>query len=198
VVKPHALDITVVIPSIPPRARLLHRAIESVLTQKCKRAPQLAIAVDYEKKGAAHTRQRALDMVQTPWVAFLDDDDQFMPDHLAKLMVHAQQTGADYAYSWFHVIGGLDPFPNTHYTLPWDNANPRQTTITTLVRTGLAKEVGFLSPVPGEEVEGQTAGEDWNFTLGIMAAGGLISHLVERTWFWHHDSQNTSGLPSRW
>lgn len=194
----HALDITVVIPTIPVRKQMLMRAVASVVGQTYKRPPTIIIEQDKDRLGAAYTRQRALDQVQTPWVAFLDDDDEFLPWHLEKLMAHAQETGADYAYSWFTVIGGLDPFPSTHFTLPWDNANPRQTTVTTLVRTGLAQEVGFLPPVLGERVGDQVAGEDWNFTLGIMNAGGLISHLVEKTWLWHHDSQNTSGLPNRW
>lgn len=194
----HALDITVVIPTIPVRKNMLLRAVASVIAQTYNRPPTIIVEQDKDRLGAAYTRQRALDQVKTPWVAFLDDDDEFLPMHLERLMIHAQETGADYAYSWFHVIGGGDPFPSTHYTEPWNNANPRQTTVTTLVRTGLAQEVGFLPPKQGDMVADQVAGEDWNFTLGIMNAGGLISHLVERTWLWHHDSKNTSGLPDRW
>jgi hypothetical protein len=72
-----------------------------------------------------------------------------------------------------------------------------QTTVTTLVRTELAQDVGFLWPADSE-IDGQRAGEDWEFTRGCMAYGAKISHLVEHTWLWHHDSGNTSGLPDRW
>ncbi len=196
--------ITVVIPSIPVRGQLLTRAVRSVARQTL-RPYGLAVAIDVDREGAPRTRQRALDTVQTHWVAFLDDDDEFMPQHLDHLLSFALDGGFDYAYSWFRVVlaGGVitdhDPvFPVTHYTTPWDPANPRQTTVTTLVRTDLAKEVGFVSPASDEAlIEGQRAGEDWDFTLGCNEKG-KIGHLIEKTWLWHHDSGNTSGLPTRW
>lgn len=182
-------DITVAIPTIPPRAGLLQRALASVSDQILL-PKAVSITLDSEHEGAWRTRQRALDAVQTPWVAFLDDDDEMMPSHLRDLAQHAEETGADYVYSWFVVASGTDPFPEaTHYLPPWDNANPRQTTMTVLVRTDIAQKVGFKD-VPGE---------DWHFTLGCMEAGAKISHLVKRTWIWHHDSwPNTSGRGDRW
>ena len=197
-------DVTVVITSIPPRARLLRRAVYSVLNQTLPVAG-ISIALDLHREGAGPTRQRALDGVNTPWVAFLDDDDEFMPLHLELLLHHAELTGADYAYSWFKVVrpDGViiedDPvFPPGHYLNPWDDANPRQTTVTTLVRTELAKQVRFIPPDGEDTIDGQRWGEDWQFTLGCLAAGAKISHLVAKTWLWHHDSKNTSGRPDRW
>jgi glycosyltransferase involved in cell wall biosynthesis len=197
-------DVTVVIPSISPRARLLRRAVYSVLNQT-HAAAGISIALDLHREGAGPTRQRALDGVTTPWVAFLDDDDEFLPLHLELLLDHALQTGADYAYSWFKVVrpDGViienDPvFPPGHYLNPWDDANPRQTTVTTLVRTELAKQVRFIPPEGEDTIDGQRWGEDWQFTLGCLAAGAKISHLVAKTWLWHHDSGNTSGRPDRW
>lgn len=198
------LDVTIVIPSIPPRALLLRRAVESVLNQTWYHVAGISIAVDTEREGAGPTRQRALDGISTPWVAFLDDDDEFLPHHIEALMQHALETGCDYAYSWFKIVSNghvldTDPvFPPGHYLNPWDDANPRQTTVTTLVRTELAKQVRFVPPPDGETIDGQRYGEDWQFTLGCLAAGAKISHLVEKTWLWHHDSGNTSGRPDRW
>jgi len=59
--------------------------------------------VDRSREGAAATRQRALTEVRTEWVAFLDDDDEFMPHHLLSLITHASATGADFVYSWFTI-----------------------------------------------------------------------------------------------
>lgn len=185
-------DITVVIPSIPIRPLFLQRAMISAIQQTQKPAA-LSVAIDVHREGAAATRQRALDAVQTPWVAFLDDDDAFKPQHLERLMAHALETGADYVYSWFDVVGGTDPFPPTHFTNPFDPNDPIETTVTTLVRTGLAKEVGF-KPL---RTEGH-AGEDRYFTLECLKAGAIVSHLVEKTWYWYHHGANTSGLASRW
>jgi glycosyltransferase involved in cell wall biosynthesis len=192
-------DITVAIPSIPPRRALLSRAINSVADQTLHPVG-LSIAMDWHKEGAAITRQRALDGVHTPWVAFLDDDDEFKADHLEKLMRHAEDTGADYVYSWFETVpGGCDPFPHYHYTNPFNPAYPIQTTITVLVRTGLAKEVGFAHyEDDGGLIDGQRWGEDYAFTLGCVQHGAIISHLVDKTWYWHHDSHNTSGRADRW
>lgn len=198
-------DITVVIPSIPPRKFLLDLATRSVKHQKLQ--PQdVIIQLDENHEGAAVTRQRGLDRVETEWVAFLDDDDEFGSLHLKRLMEHAQETDADYVFSWFWTIPlGCDPFPGTHFTDPWDRGNPRQTTVTTMVKTELAKSVGFLNKISADmSPEGQRAGEDWDFTLGCNALG-VISHLPERTWYWRHHGfgmkgvpGNTSGMGTRW
>jgi glycosyltransferase involved in cell wall biosynthesis len=184
--------ITVCIPSIPSRALLLGRAIRSVGLQT-RPAEAISVAIDTQRQGAPATRQRALDAVNTEWVAFLDDDDAFKNIHLEHLYAHAMETGADFVYSWFEVPGGVDPFPDTHFTNPWDPDEPIETTITTLVRTELAKEVGFQALDRGQV----NTGEDRFFTLGCLKAPALISHLVEKTWWWFHHEGNTSGLPTK-
>lgn len=193
--------ITVAIPSIPPRANLLPRAVASV-AQQTMPASAISIAVDLDKQGAPPTRQRALEAVTTPYVAFLDDDDEFLPTHLEDLYDHMRDTGADIVYSWFKVVarGGHvledDPvFPPGHYLNEFDPENPIETTITTLVRTELAKEIGFRALDRGHDTN---TGEDFGFILGAVKAGAKIRHLVKKTWLWHHDSGNTSGRPDRW
>lgn len=195
-------DITVIIPTIPPRSKtLLPRALHSVMRQTLP-AVAVAVATDTRKDGAPATRQRALEMARTPLVAALDDDDEFMPFHLHDLVQHMRDTNADYVYSWFHVVGhnghiyADDPvFPPTHFTEPFDPDNPIETTVTVLVKRDLAMEVGYHALDRGHDAN---TGEDYNFLLGCLKAGGKVSHLVKRTWFWHHDSGNTSGRPDRW
>lgn len=193
--------ITVVIPSIPPRGQLLARAVASVTAQTMP-ARAISIAIDTNKAGAPPTRQRALDVVMTPYVAFLDDDDEFLPSHLEDLYNHMQDTGADVVYSWFKVVapGGRvleeDPvFPPGHYLNEFDPENPIETTVTTLVRTELAQEIGFHALNRGDNAN---TGEDFGFILGAIKAGAKIRHLVKKTWLWHHDSGNTSGRADRW
>jgi Glycosyl transferase family 2 len=189
-------DITVCVPSIPPRARsgLLARSLASIAAQTLP-AGAISVAIDTGKEGAAITRTRALAAVRTPIVAFLDDDDAMNPDHLEKLYGFMLTTGADFVFSWFDVIGGLDPFPQ-HFGKVWDPADPTHTTVVTMVRTELAQSVGFVAPEHGDGAGG--SGEDWSFTLGCLAAGAKIMHLPERTWRWYHNSGNTSGRNDRW
>lgn len=170
---------------------MLQRALASVSAQGHP-AAAVSVAVDNRREGAAVTRQRALDAVRTPWVAFLDDDDEFKPNHLGVLLRAAKVHEADYVFSWFDTVPiGRDPFPK-HAQRAWDNARPFQTTITVLVRTELAQSVGFHN-------RGSTRGygnEDWHFTLGCMKAGGKIHHEIgPKTWRWHHHGKNLSGLP---
>lgn len=171
-----------------------------------------AVAIDTQGEGAAPTRQRALMMARTDWVAFLDSDDLFMPKHLERLLRYALETEADFVYSWFKVMQDLgdgrrrileeDPvFPATHYLNPWNPDDPIETTITTLVRTELAQSVGFKALDRGHD---QNSGEDRYFTLACQEAGGKIMHLRRKTWLWRHrfapDGQgltNTGGLPTK-
>lgn len=176
---------TVVVPYHPARARngMLARAVASIQRQTLPH--ELITIEDTERQGAAATRQRGLDQVATEWTAFLDSDDEMDPTHLQQLIACAEQTGADYVYPWFRVVGGKDPFP-MFFGKPWDNLHPHSTTITILVRTGLAQQVGFKG-----------VGEDFAFTKGCVVAGAKIVHLPVRSWTWWHHGKNSSGRPDR-
>lgn len=183
-------QITVAIPTHPARLDngMMDRATKSVYTQTLKPAA-LSVAVDWAREGAPATRQRALDAVATPWVAFLDSDDWFAPEHLELLARCAEEESADYVYSyWF---GGADVLG--HFGKPFNPAAPVETTITILVRTELAKEVGFKA-LPDRL---HNTGEDRNLTLGCVALGAKIVHLPIRSWHWSHHQGNTSGLPTK-
>jgi len=206
------LTVSVITAAHPARARncLLAQATASVYAQTL--LPDAHhVAMDIDKAGAAATRQRALMAADTDFVAFLDSDDIFFDKHLEWLMKHQQETGADFCYSWFKVLQQFangstrileeDPvFPVTHYLNPFDPEDPIETTITTLVRTELAKEVGFKELDRGHD---QNSGEDRYFTLGCLEAGAKISHLVRKSWGWRHHQlpngkpANSSGRPHK-
>jgi hypothetical protein len=203
------MSIGVIIPSIPSRRALLLRALRSVGMQTMLPA-DVQVAVDVARLGAPVARQRALKGLGAgvDWVAPLDDDDEFMAFHLAALHEHAMVTGADYVYSWFELVdpagmsyGDHDPvFPETHYTNPFNPEDPIETTITILIRRELLESVGGYVALdrPEEYAKGASTGEDRNLTLRCIEAGATISHLVRRTWRWHHHGRNTSGRPDRW
>jgi Glycosyltransferases involved in cell wall biogenesis len=197
------LDITVCIPAHPARVAngMLDRAAASVEAQ-LHPAADISVAVDYAGAGAAVTRQRALDAVRTEWVAFLDSDDWFYPEHLRVLAAGAHIYRAQYVYSYYMVHDAAGrPWPGNdplgHFGKPFNNAAPHQTTITTLVRTDLAKAVGFQDVPDRALIDGQHFGEDFQFTVGCAQAGARIMHIPRRTWSWSHHGLNSSGIPGR-
>ncbi len=198
-------DVTVVIPSIPPRQALLGRALQSVFQQTLPPVA-VAVAVDTTHAGAAITRHRGLEMVSTEWVAFLDDDDHMDPHHLETLVTAALEHDADYVWSRFR-LGFNDgrvqdgPCPLGAGTFEqWRDEQPSQTTITTLVRTKLARDVGGFAGFTedGKEIDGQRYGEDFDFTLRCREAGAVFRHAPVVSWTWMHHGRNTSGRGDRW
>lgn len=188
-------DVTVVIPSIPARSRLLQRAIGSTSRQT---HPPAAVVVtnDLVGGGAWTNRNAALTHVRTPWCAFLDDDDELLPHHLATLLELADAEGAGLAWGWFDVVGGTDPFPQ-HRGRRYDPADPHIVPITYLVRT----EVLFEAVVATGGFQPDPAGlgswdiQDAPLFDALVALGGQA--VTERvTWLWHHHARNTSGVPS--
>lgn len=184
--------ITVLIACHPARFTngLLQRAITSVLAQTLQPAA-LIIVNDLERDGAGPTRRRLLAAVQTQWIAWLDSDDELMPEHLQKLYDVATHTDSVFVYSWFH---GNDPLG--HFGLPFNPCTPHHTTMTVLVRTDIAQEVGF-----GNNAQGPFANEDWGFITGVAKLacerGLRMTHLPERTWWYHQGHGNSSGQPGQ-
>lgn len=194
--------ITVVTTTVgPPRRAMLRRALESVWAQTLQ-PDQVIVSQDNAHRGAPFARQAGTEGVRTPYVAYLDDDDEFRPHHLAALHARAVATEADLVFPWFDVVGGGDPFP--HYEgAEWDNDAPRQVPVTFLARTDAIRAAGGWTYVdvigtdPGTDADGNRAGEDYQLILRMCASGAKIVHLPERTWVWHHHGGNYMGLPSR-
>jgi glycosyltransferase involved in cell wall biosynthesis len=186
--------ITAVVTTHPARLTggLLQHALASVTRQTLQPAA-IVVSNDLEREGATGGRRRALAMVQTEWLAWLDSDDYWHDDHLDKLMRVADETGAVFVFSWFDAPGD----PLGHFGLPFNPATPHHTTITFLCKTELAQEVGFHAG--GRD--GTFSNEDWLHICGIAALAVerdlKMVHLAERTWYWRMNGQNTSGLPGQ-
>ena len=166
---------------------------------------RVLMTTDVERRGAAHNRDVGLSLVRTPYVAFLDDDDELLPHHCSTLLEVLRLSDSDLVYPWFTVVGGTDPFPQWE-GVPWSDSEPRQVPVTFLAKTDAVRAVGVFSYAwdpgqgddPGVDADGNRAGEDYRLILRLVAAGAKIRHFPHRTWLWHHHESNTSGLPSRW
>lgn len=189
--------ITVAIPTHPARGNtsdpgtLLGRAFASVRAQTVQPKGGVSIACDLDGQGAARTRQRALDEVETEFVSFLDSDDYWYPNHLETHWRLLTESGADVAYSWW---GGNRPFPeSTHRGLVFNPLTPHHITMTLTVRTSLAKAAGFND----KPLHLDWAGEDWLFILRLCELGARFVGTGEETWHYAVHGGNTSGLPNR-
>lgn len=187
--------ITAVIAAHPARLKtgLLTRAIQSVCKQQLQ--PEVILVHnDKEGLGAGATRRSILTQVNTQWMAWLDSDDYWYPQHLAELyaVVEADPT-VRYVFSWFDAAHD----PLGHFGKVYDIHNPTHTTITALVDVAMAKEIGFRDTL----ATGPFSDEDWPFMVGFaklcIERGYNMVHVPKRTWFWDQSGQNTSGRPDR-
>lgn len=186
-------DVTVSIASIPPRAKMLARALASVTAQTLQPAA-IVVEIDHDRVGSVATKNRALTKVDTEWTAFLDDDDQFLPEHLEKLRRAAERTGADVVYPIPVRVGAPDIL--LRFGLPFCPDSLRRGNYiptTSLVRTRVAQRAGGF-----QLCTGQTRYNDWGLYLAMLDAGAKFVHLPERTWVWNIHGGNTSGQPTRW
>lgn len=191
--------ISVIIPTVAPRANMLQRALDSVTAQTLQ--PDVVIVQeDVEREGAAATRQRAQDKVTTEYTCPLDDDDELFPMHLEHLLTEAERTGADLVFPWYEVHGGGDPMPEA-FGRDWDaylnEYGPYQFPVTFLARTEAIRAAGGWEPHPEAGSRVGFSGEDWRLCLALVALGAKIVHLPEKTWIWNHWGGNSSGLPER-
>lgn len=205
------MSVGVAIPSIPSRKKQLARTLSSVVSQT-RYPDQISVAVDTKRQGAAPTRNRAWQALETDWVAFIDDDDEFYSQHLEKCLKHAHETGADLVFPWFDLykmgeLNGKDPLGAKGIAdedIPGRLERANFIPVTVVVKREMLAEVGGF-PIPLSEEWPMRDCEDWGCWKRIIKAGGKISHLDEVTWKWHHWGYgkkgvpgNTSGMPDRW
>jgi glycosyltransferase involved in cell wall biosynthesis len=192
------MSITVCIATIPTRQKLLRRAIWSVINQTL---PPYAVIIecDHDRTGAVDTKNRALYKVKTPWVAWLDDDDYFLPEHLEKLMAAQEESKADVVYAWPIMDGAADPTPH-RFGVPFDADGLRAGSYvhtTALFRSRMAQRAGGFC-YPAKAAEDGVKRDDHGLWLSMLSQGAKFHHLPERTWVWNVNGQNTSGNPDRW
>lgn len=204
----HGSDVTVLITTIPGRDDFLKRAVASVDAGQVQPAG-VVIYTDQERHGAAYARNAALEQVETEWVAFLDDDDEFLPNHLKKMILGANFSGADLIYTYAEFVGGRDPLAvyvdgqliPEPINVPWDAKAERSLRkfgnfipVTNMIHTNAVRAVGGF-PEPNT-FEASVSGdcEDYGLLLRLLDAGYTFYHVMGcRTWRYHFWEGNTGG-----
>jgi len=175
-------DVTVITTAIPERLdTYLPRAMASVAAQTLPPMQHL-VAVDYDGWGPAVLRNALVAASETEWLAFLDDDDLFLPDHLETLLAHEDE--ADVIHSAFAVRGRPYWSWEDLHAQGCSTLEPHNTIPTTaLVRKSFFDDVrGFRSNRP----------EDHNLWRMLRAAGARFVCVHERTWVYRFHGANAS------
>jgi Glycosyl transferase family 2 len=192
-------DVTVVIPTIPPRKAMLERALASVSAQTVQ--VSILVQTDRAREGSAATRNRALERVTTSHAIFVDDDDALMPWAVQVLTEAQEGTGADVVSgaAWIPEVPGHrepveTPAPGW---IPQKSVTARSVLhVTSLVRVSLAREAGGFQfrrdPGTGMDLD------DYGFYASMAECGATFWRVPETVLIWHHHGKNTSGNPQRW
>ena len=127
-------DITVVTATHPGREALLAECKASVADAGLVHL----VGVDRKREGPAVTRNLLAELVTTPWVVFLDDDDLLYPRYADVVGPHFGS--ADLVYTGWDLEGAEDPQPIglDPFLLSWRNTIP----VTACVRTEVFRAVG--------------------------------------------------------
>ena len=154
-------DLTIAIACGPAHADIVQRAVDSCMTQTTH--IQYGVFEDHEGKGTGWARNRLLERVQTPYVAFLDADDYLDPTFTQKMLAAAYENPTRYIYCGWVADEMGETFSPPDRCYCFDNGclvHP----VTTLMRTNWAREIGgFDETLPGME--------DTDFFLRLTAAG---------------------------
>lgn len=95
---------TIITPTIPGREALTARAIKSVFDQTMQPEYHIIVAQDLSDnkpqiQHVSEMRNYWIDRLDTPWVAFLDDDNYYLPYHLERLWDLAVTDAYDLVYA---------------------------------------------------------------------------------------------------
>lgn len=121
----------------------------AIVEQLAAEDSRVALVRNPENVGVAKTRDRGIDLVTGAYIAFLDSDDIWCPEKLEKQLAKLQQTGADFCYSSYSIIGKDGSKVREDYIVP-ETVNYAQQLkenrigcSTVLIRTDVAAKYRF-------------------------------------------------------
>lgn len=181
--------VSILTPTIEGREELLAEAADSVRAQT-EEAAHL-IYLDTLREGPAVCRTRMLDLVQSEWVGFLDDDDLLDPEHVELLMALLDNGGDPPDLAWsrcrtlfapgvphVRIAQGLRPNyaellrPGARNFIP----------VTVLARTESIRRAGGFDPADRYE--------DYALWCRMLRQGARFAHLPQPTWTYRFLGEN--------
>jgi len=191
------VPVTVLTPSIPGREAQLVEAIASVNAQTVQAdAHLIRVQTPPGPLGPVHIaaqRNALLDAVTTDWVATLDDDDLWLPHHLATVAPYLRT--ADLVYTWptpEWAIHRLDCTGWDHRILEARLRNGNFIPSSALIRTGLLRRVGGWQTT-GYDGRFETGAfwEDHDLWIRLARMAATFVCVPEETWVYRMDGEWT-------
>lgn len=182
--------VTVLIPTMPGREEMLGEALASVYAQTVAPAAVLVRWSRPERIGPVHIaaqRNRLLAAVDTPWVATLDDDDLWRPDHLETVLPVLDFDVTDVVHTWTDPEGTVPrvdvtgwPQPKLIAALRAGNFIPSAA----LIRTETIRAAGGWSEsgFDGRRYATWATWEDWDCWIRLAEAGARFVTVPKVTW----------------
>lgn len=156
------MSLTLLTPSLSHRATMLGEMLRSVSAQTVQPDSHLIRIHTPERpsvQGLVDQRNALLKMVQTEWMAWVDDDDLLLPNHVETLL--SGMDGADLVYTW---PKGPQPFEK------WDV-------------TGWSQEELLMALLAGNGIPSCVAMR----TSMVYATGGWVKPMAGPIRFDDHD-----------
>lgn len=170
-------EVTFVVPAAPYHETLLERALASIEAQTV--SSDVIVIRDTERRGAGWARNQGLRQVRTPYLIFLDADDEVLPTYVE----HARTAWKSQRFVYTDWLDGDRPFRAPD--CPW-MANTRNT-ITSLLATDDVQRVGGFD----ESLQGM---EDTHFFLKLLSSGVCGLHLKETLFRYSPDGQRSKAF----
>jgi glycosyltransferase involved in cell wall biosynthesis len=174
--------VAAIVPTVPERHDLLAEALASVDAQ-VRPVTERSVVTDHDRVGPAATRNRAVEACSSEWLAFLDDDDVWYPDHVATLLAHTG--GADVVYSDCAVTGAAGDLVVNRDFDPFALLRHNYIPVTALVRRSVFLDAGMFDT--------SARFEDWELWKALSRAGAKFVHVPAVTWEYrfHRRDQRT-------
>jgi hypothetical protein len=171
-------SVTFVVPAAPYHDALLERAVASVEAQTVPVA--LVVIRDTERRGAGWARNQGIAQVRTPFLVFLDADDEVLPQYAERTLAAYQPRRFVYT-DWIDADGSRVQASDC----PW-TANTRNTITSLLLTEDVRRAGGFDESLAGME--------DTHLFLKLLSAGICGQHVREPLFRYGKDGQRSKAF----
>lgn len=174
---------TIVIPCAPYHETLVERAIASAQAQTvpCGIMPYF----DHDGRGAGYARNQGAHGTETPFLVFLDADDELSPTFIEECLAVYEK--GSYIYTAWNLGNGEVRFPDAEYPLLEGRYFHHPTTL--FPTRAFHALGGFNEDLPGDE--------DFDFYMRALLHGMCPRYLNKPLFTYHKDGQRSQQYLAR-